>query len=154
MINTPTVLYRCYDAAGALLYIGTTENIKKRLKMHEGQSFWAADVAHTTCEQYEGGYAARAAERQAIAKERPLYNVMCNAPDARYVIPDGAIDIIVEQMRIGASFGRAAIKARIQASVAQRIAKKMGLKFVDGRDLWRQRNAATGLPMDQIGRME
>lgn len=74
------VVYRCYDAADRLLYIGCTENISARMAVHG--SSWGNPVSaalnrrmtRRTDTEIIGKTAARAAERRAIYEEAPLLN--------------------------------------------------------------------------------
>lgn len=73
-------LYRCYDADGILLYIGCTNNVKRRLAAHRTGSakasrWLAARIAsHEVEGPLPGRDAARDAERNAIRNEQPVLN--------------------------------------------------------------------------------
>lgn len=71
-------VYRHFDAAGHLLYVGCTSNPKRReasrLSSGEG-AHWVSRVAFTTHEMHESRDAALVAERQAIITERPEFNI-------------------------------------------------------------------------------
>jgi hypothetical protein len=67
-------VYRCFDTAGALLYIGSTESLLKRLGIHSTRTSWWAEVADVKDVRYPTIFEARGAERQAIIAENPLYN--------------------------------------------------------------------------------
>jgi excinuclease UvrABC nuclease subunit len=71
---TSGVLYRCFDAAGDLLYIGATYNTRQRFRRHRQSTPWWSEVASTTEESFEFRWQAMAAERAAIVAERPRYN--------------------------------------------------------------------------------
>ena len=68
------VLYRCFDASGRLLYVGSTSSWKRRMREHQRQSWWWSQmsrvktIAHPTLES------ARAAESTAIQEEGPVFN--------------------------------------------------------------------------------
>lgn len=70
-----TALYRLYDAADQLLYIGISFNPAKRGYQHAMASPWWHDVARKEITWYETRPDAEAAERDAVLAERPLYNV-------------------------------------------------------------------------------
>jgi predicted GIY-YIG superfamily endonuclease len=70
-----TAVYRAYDAAGRLLYVGVTDNIDRRIDGHSA-SGWRASMAALTLTIYPSRAVALAAERDAIRAERPLWNVM------------------------------------------------------------------------------
>lgn len=76
-------LYRHFDAAGALLYIGCTNNVIRRTEEHETQSQWLPEVATITVEHFRDGVKALEAEAKAIRAENPKYNVRGKAPDLR-----------------------------------------------------------------------
>lgn len=71
-----TALYRLYDAAGRLLYIGIAKDPKRRWSQHalEKADSWWPDVASKTVEWLDSRKAAEEAELRAIEKEGPPYN--------------------------------------------------------------------------------
>jgi predicted GIY-YIG superfamily endonuclease len=78
----PHVLYRCYDAADRLLYIGCTHDVVSRLAVHKAS--WGNPVSaalnlrmtrHTVSDEYPDKATARKAEREAIYAEAPLFNL-------------------------------------------------------------------------------
>lgn len=81
----PTALYRLYDQAGSLLYVGITCNLDERFKDHRNDKKkpWWPQVADKTVRWYDNRDAAEEAERYAIAMEDPLHNVVWAGPDAR-----------------------------------------------------------------------
>ena len=70
-----TALYRMFDAAGALLYVGITGHLPARIAAHDGEKRWWQDVAAVTVEHFSTRDAASAAETTAIKSENPLYNI-------------------------------------------------------------------------------
>lgn len=78
--TTPHYVYRCYDAADQLLYIGCCRDVESRIYMHlvtctmPGWGEMRRRYARHTSERYPNKKAARAAERQAIHDEAPLLN--------------------------------------------------------------------------------
>ena len=69
-------LYRVRDAQDALLYIGVTENLGGRfLGGHQRSPPWWPDLAALSVTSYPSIAEARAAEHDAIAAERPLWNI-------------------------------------------------------------------------------
>ena len=70
-----TSLYRMYDAAGTLLYVGMTGHIPVRLDQHGGNKPWWALVARIDVEHFPLRSEAAAAEARAIRDEKPKYNV-------------------------------------------------------------------------------
>jgi len=70
-----TSLYRHYDKAGNLLYIGISLSAVQRLGQHAEHSHWFALISKVTIEHFENRESALAAERAAIIEERPLHNI-------------------------------------------------------------------------------
>jgi len=68
------VLYRHWDAAGSLLYVGITGNLATRLRGHRHTASWFPEIANITLQHFPDNEALLAAERQAIAEENPIYN--------------------------------------------------------------------------------
>lgn len=70
-----TALYRLYDEAAQLLYVGIAFDPRVRGYHHKKHKPWWPDVARREVEWFENRHKAEAAERQAIATEKPRYNV-------------------------------------------------------------------------------
>jgi predicted GIY-YIG superfamily endonuclease len=77
-MDQPVSLYRFFNPAGELLYIGITNRIPRRLDEHGDDKPWYLEVARVTVEHHTDRYAALAAEKTAIKTERPKYNVVHN----------------------------------------------------------------------------
>jgi len=69
------ILYRFFDPAGRLLYIGLTSDPGHRIKQHKRQKSWWLHVARMEVEHCASRGELVEAERLAIKQERPLYNV-------------------------------------------------------------------------------
>ena len=70
------VVYRCLDATGRLLYVGSTGNgATTRLQFHEKNAAWWPDVVDVQMEHFPTLEAARAAESLAIRTEHPAHNI-------------------------------------------------------------------------------
>lgn len=69
-----TALYRFYDAAERLLYVGITDSVEARFAAHRDK-FWWPEVARHTIEWIDTRQSAEAAEKAAMREERPLWNV-------------------------------------------------------------------------------
>jgi hypothetical protein len=68
-------LYRLYDAADVLLYVGVTDNLPRdRFNRHGRRHGWWPEVSTVDLEPHRAIWLALAAERAAIKAERPLYN--------------------------------------------------------------------------------
>lgn len=68
-------LYRHFDAANVLLYVGVTKDIETRNSQHRVNAPWWRQVVRTTEETFESRSEALTAELVAIATERPVHNV-------------------------------------------------------------------------------
>lgn len=84
-MTTKTVLYRHFDAAGCLLYVGISLSAVNRLKQHVADKEWACDIATVTVQQYPTREDALDAEKAAIIAEKPLWNVIHNKKAAEPV---------------------------------------------------------------------
>jgi excisionase family DNA binding protein len=71
-------LYRHYNTDGELLYVGISLNAFARLVGHRDHSTWFADISRVELEAFETKEAALEAEKIAIQKERPTFNVQHN----------------------------------------------------------------------------
>lgn len=70
----PVAVYRYFNAEGALMYVGSTENLEKRHGKHRSSSWWWAFISDTCVSWYPSREEAEDEERRAYAKEHPLYN--------------------------------------------------------------------------------
>lgn len=83
-------LYRHFDAEGRLLYVGISLSAVERLKQHVSRSGWSAEIASITVETHADREAAMKAEREAVERERPLYNKqLVPKGQLRMPFPDG-----------------------------------------------------------------
>lgn len=76
--STVTALYRFFDKAGTLLYIGISHTIPRRLDQHQDTKPWYHEVARITVEHHPDRAAALGFEERAIKAERPKYNIVHN----------------------------------------------------------------------------
>jgi predicted GIY-YIG superfamily endonuclease len=85
--DEPTALYRFYDGAGALLYVGISRNPAARWAQHATEKTWWPRVARKTVEMYGSRREAEIAEGKAIRSESPLHNIAMGRtdPEARPV---------------------------------------------------------------------
>lgn len=74
------MLYRFYDADDVLLYVGITMNPSQRWANHREEKAWWSDVATVRTQLFDSREAVAEAEIEAIRHERPLHNVVHNAP--------------------------------------------------------------------------
>ena len=68
-------LYRHYNAAGELLYVGISLSSFARLAQHRDHSAWFAEITRVEFEPFETKESVLEAERNAIQKEQPKFNV-------------------------------------------------------------------------------
>lgn len=71
--GTPTILYRLYGADEALLYVGITRNMERRMTQHSRKPWWPEVVTKDAC-AYRTRTAAAQAEHAAIMTEGPRHN--------------------------------------------------------------------------------
>lgn len=67
-------LYRHYDSAGCLLYVGISLAFMQRLMQHRQDSGWFMDIARVDVEWFDSAARAEEAERVAINTEGPIHN--------------------------------------------------------------------------------
>lgn len=68
-------LYRHFGAKDELLYVGISISAMARLAQHKEASPWFEEITKVTIEHFATRQEAITAEREAIAKEHPKYNV-------------------------------------------------------------------------------
>lgn len=71
----PHCLYRYYDADDNPLYIGVTKRPRERERSHSEKA-WFTRVARKETEEYPDRYSALEAEREAIVREQPEFNIV------------------------------------------------------------------------------
>lgn len=74
-VATMTTLYRLFDKAGVLLYVGIAGNPGRRFQQHRGAKLWWGMVARITVEHFETRELAAKAEICAIQTEAPAHNI-------------------------------------------------------------------------------
>lgn len=72
------VLYRFYDAAGQLLYVGITCNPPQRFREHRDSKDWWTEIGQITLCHYRNRTELTKAETRAIQDEHPLHNIVHN----------------------------------------------------------------------------
>lgn len=75
-----TQLYRHFDKDGRLLYVGISLNALSRLSQHKQAAGWFRQIARVEIEHFANLGAALHAERVAIRREKPIYNISKIAP--------------------------------------------------------------------------
>lgn len=99
------VMYRFFDEADDLLYIGASSNLPARMDNHRAASPWYAEVARLGIQVFRSGVDALDAERTAIRMECPRYNVRSSGkrtyrerPNTRRLSEDGR-DLMIDILR-------------------------------------------------------
>lgn len=83
-MSETTALYRHFDAAGNLLYVGISIQPFTRTEQHSRNKQWWPSIATISIEWFDDREAALTAERDAIANEYPRHNVV-HVPTANQV---------------------------------------------------------------------
>lgn len=95
-----TALYRWYDDQDAPIYYGITGSMAARQTTHAKQSAWGEFASSSTVERFPTRDEALEAERDAIKKDRPIFNRQHNdTPEARarleaYLLERGRLDLL------------------------------------------------------------
>jgi trehalose utilization protein len=76
----PTDVYRVYDRAGALLYVGIAMNVFDRMRGHRQESKWWNEAHEALVERYPDRLVAKTEESRAIRDEIPRYNIAADRP--------------------------------------------------------------------------
>lgn len=112
-----TAVYRFYDAADRLLYVGITDSIAARWESHSAAKAWWGDIHRATVVWHDSRTTAHAEESAAIAQEHPVHNVLGTGREFRRLGPPfrtawlaGAFEI---QQRLGVN------RQRVQQIVAE-----------------------------------
>lgn len=70
------VVYRHYGARGVLLYVGMSLQVLMRTRQHSIRSLWFDEIVRIDITRYDTRAEALAAEKDAIATEKPRHNIM------------------------------------------------------------------------------
>lgn len=71
----PHAVYRIYDTAGLLLYIGMSSDPEGRVRAHRGTAPWRREISSWTAAWYANRAAAGRAEQAAIDAEMPCHGM-------------------------------------------------------------------------------
>jgi excinuclease UvrABC nuclease subunit len=74
-VDSPHYVYRCYDYAGRLIYVGCSVNPVQRVKQHRYTSWWGTQILDVRLIVFPSKDYALQKEREAIGEERPRWNV-------------------------------------------------------------------------------
>lgn len=86
-----STLYRVYDAAGALLYIGITNDPAERFGAHAGLKPWWHEAVRIDLEHFDTREVCARAELAAIRSEHPRHNIV-GAQRLQAVIREDALE--------------------------------------------------------------
>ncbi|MFB4275783.1 GIY-YIG nuclease family protein [Nonomuraea sp. MTCD27] len=86
-MTQPTTLYRLYDTADRLLYVGVAGNPGRRFEQHRAEKPWWGQVARITLEHHPTREAALDAELTAIRTENPRHNIAGRADQEQPATP-------------------------------------------------------------------
>lgn len=105
------VVYRCYDSAGALLYIGSSRDVVRRMDTHVRTSFWRAHVVKVRIQIASDVFTARRMEADAIRNENPRFNIHHRMP--RDLWSEQDFRDVITALRKGTSAHSLATRKRI-----------------------------------------
>ena len=71
----PSAVYRIYNEAGDLLYVGMSYEPATRVSVQRREKPWGHEIAHYEAEWHANRAAAQRAEERAIKELQPRYNV-------------------------------------------------------------------------------
>lgn len=137
-------VYRLYDAAGTLLYIGSAYDPDHRCKSHRKQPWWP-EVARRTDEWHPARGVAYVEELKAIAVERSKYNAMgapgYTTPQTEAVRQRNALaklreKLISEGYGVSGDVRAAAYEAGYSSEEAHRLAKEAEIQFLEHTGLF------------------
>lgn len=145
-----TALYRLFDAAGELLYIGIAYHPSKRFAEHATSKAWWPQVARREVEWVDSRASAEIAERCAIAAERPRHNGVHNvghpvtaemSSESKVVLAqykahvDGERELkpemrkrAAQELRKGTTVGQLAKATGLTPEVFRRMARDLGVE--------------------------
>ena len=90
MKKKETELYRYFNDKGSLLYVGISLSAVYRACQHKSVSHWYKYATKIDIQRFDSRGDALSAEREAIKKESPIYNLMHNKKEETpFEYPDG-----------------------------------------------------------------
>ena len=102
-----THLYRLWNSSDDLLYVGISKSALTRLGQHQRSQPWADEICRITIERFDTRGQAETAEVEAIAAERPKYNV-------RHAVKPTNMQLANEQWRQMTAEERAEAKRQME----------------------------------------
>lgn len=94
----PHYVYRLYDAADQLLYIGCSADPNRRVKAHRSASAFGSLIARVRITgPFPGWGRAHQVELAAVWDEMPAYNIEGARPEARLFAQEATRDFLLER---------------------------------------------------------
>lgn len=93
-----TFLYRCFDCADRLLYVGVTKNPDDRFREHRATSRWFPNVTRIEKEEFLDRKSALKAELTAIRSEGPLHNRPTSVPKSQKMAVDAHFEKLLSDI--------------------------------------------------------
>lgn len=115
-MSEKTQLYRHFDAAGELLYVGISISVMNRTAQHRSQSHWFDQIASISVEHFDTRREAEIAEAIAIREERPRHNQ--HIPKIPAIMSPHPGLMTLQQYFVKSRESQAAFAARLGRSVA------------------------------------
>lgn len=131
-------VYRCYDEAGRLLYVGHSGDLRERASAHRKFAAWWPLMATTRLVgPFPSKEAARAAERAAIEREAPRHNTQCNVNAPTLTDAERRLEVAQRDYRQCFRYGYALdeVRARRLGHVVDRLIAQIK------QEAWRERSA-------------
>lgn len=124
-----TIVYRIYDAADELIYVGYSAVGLGRLTQHSSRSKWWPEIAAVRIEHFDNMLAALERETELIRSAKPRYNVAgarryLNASPNSQPLDTERLEAVVAAWRVAKAEER---EARSQFSVSIRAARADGV---------------------------
>lgn len=131
----PNFVYRCYDAAGVLLYVGCSVEPVTRVSSHRINSWWGDRLHSVRYTVFPTREKALEVERRTIFTERPVCNVK-----GRFLVGDAREDWTLEDYRVIKTAAVAAangflhtpMTARLLASIDSEVEARFGVTLLGG----------------------
>lgn len=108
---TTAVVYRAFDSAGRLLYVGCTADVERRMRQHAWGSAWHPYMTSLVVSDRFPIDRAQALEDEAIKDERPFFNKTKSETGALTYVSRYRIARATEHMLAGLQFDEAMASA-------------------------------------------
>lgn len=88
-------VYRLYDKAGKLLYVGCTSDITTRLVTHRREREWGRRIHRAETESYNTKREALKREGQLVTEMKPEYNIRVSTGESMGEPGAGIVQVII-----------------------------------------------------------